>query len=127
MSESLAHFLEQYRESWNALDAARISDHYLVPAAINDRDGARVYDSYGALFTKFQRGVEALRGVGFAGCSYVVGLNYSLGSDAAAVDLDWQLQATAAPLMFRTLYVCHNTDKGWRIYAAHAYRGSGGT
>jgi hypothetical protein len=64
---------------------------------------------------------------GFVSCSYTVALHYPLGSDAAEVDLDWHLQTNAAPFVYRTLYLCHNTEKGWRIYAAHGYRSAGGT
>lgn len=117
-------FFEQYREAWNALDWKRIAEHYSVPSAITDRDGSQVYATDDALIAKFRRDCESMGERGFDGCSYTVALHYQLGPDAAAVDLDWQIQASFGPLAFRTLYVCRNTSTGWRIDAAHAYLGA---
>ena len=121
MSETLTQFFEQYREAWNVLDWNWIAGHYSVPCAISDADGPQVYTGHDQIVAKFQRGCELLKERGFGGCSFAVTLRHQLGSEAAAVDLDWQIEATSGPLTFRTLYVCHNTNTGWRIYAAHAY------
>src|SRR5262245_25521109 len=123
MSPTLTHFFEQYREAWNALDWKWIAEHYAVPSAIADRDGPHVYTTHEELVTKFRRGCQLLQERGFGSASFTVALDYQLGPDAVAVDLDWQIQAGSGPLAFRTLYVCHNTNAGWRIYAAHAYPG----
>ncbi len=127
MPDSLVAFFNRYRDAFNTFDANEIAEHYLLPAAVYDALGPHVFKTKGTLIAKFQEYCDRLQELGYVNGEFTAGYFHRTSAAGAVVDLEWKLETTDAPIVFRSVYLCRRIDDDWRIFVAEAYEPASAT
>ncbi len=116
----------QYTAAFDALDPNAIADLYRLPCAISDADGVQVFTDKTDLVSKFSANCETMKSLGYQHAQYVLLREELLGQQQMLVNVGWRVFTESSQLEFRTLYICHLVEAGWRIFSANVYAGKFG-
>ncbi len=110
-----------YTDAFDKFDAHAIANQYCLPCAISDADGNLTFTEHSALVEKFEKNCDAMKEMGYHSASFEIQSDKRLGDNARAVDIKWTIHTRSQKIPFRTLYICHLTEHGWRIFSANVY------
>ncbi len=119
--DDLQAFFRGYIESFDALSASRIAEHYTVPSTVSDSSGAQTLSSAEHVHAKMASYCDNMKALDYEGASFACTACYRLGPDACFVDLEWTIATGAEPLVYKTGYWLHNLDGVWKINSAAVY------